>query len=164
METVIKDLKSVIRDLRGYLVGLEAPIRNGQELEAALASVARSMDNPNQTRFQLDVEPAAAGQVAAEQSHHLVAIAREAMSNSVRHSGAQTGKVSLALHDGHVRLVVEDDGIGFQPSAVPHRGHGLKNMEARAVKLGGKLTIVSEPGHGARIVCDLPREPSHAST
>ena len=163
LETVIKDLTSVIRDLRGYLVGLEAPIKNGQELETVLASVARSLDNPSQPRFRLGVNPAAADQVTAEQAHHLVAIVREAMSNSVRHSGAKTGKVSLTLHDGHVRLVVEDDGIGIQRSTVSHRGHGLKNMEARALKLGGNLEIVSEPGHGTRIVCDLPREPTHAS-
>ncbi len=160
----VKDLKSVIRDLRGYLVGLEAPIRNGQELEAALDAMVQTMDNPNQTRFRLDTNPAALDQVTAEQASHLVAIAREAMSNSVRHAGAQAGKVSLELRDGHVRLVVEDDGTGFEPSARQLTGHGLKNMEARARKIGGSLSVLSEPGRGTRIICDLPREPIHAST
>lgn len=164
LETAVKDLKSVIRDLRGYLVDLEVPIGNGQELEAALASVVRSMDNPIQTRFRLTVNPAAVALVTAEQANHLVAIAREAMSNSVRHARAQAGKVSLELHDGHVRLAVEDDGTGFEPSARQLTGHGLKNMEARARKLGGSLSVLSEPGRGTRIICDLPREPTHASS
>jgi signal transduction histidine kinase len=163
LETAIKDLKAVIRDLRGYLVGLETPIISGRHLEAALASLVRSLDNPNQTRLQLNVSPAAADQVTAEQAAQLLAIAREAMSNGVRHSGAQSLRVSLGLHDGHVRLVVEDDGIGFQPSTMQHeKGHGLKNMGARSRKLGGNLDVRSEPGHGTRVVCDLPREPVHA--
>ncbi|WP_447975091.1 sensor histidine kinase [Nitrospira sp. Kam-Ns4a] len=164
LEAAVKDLQTVIRDLRGYLVGLEAPIRNGQELEAALAALVRSMDSPIQTRFQLTVDPAAAALVTAEQANHLVAIAREAMSNSVRHARAQAGKVLLELRDGHVRFAVEDDGIGFEPAARQPTGHGLKNMEARARKLGGSLSVVSEPGRGTRIICDLPREPAHAST
>lgn len=164
LEAMTKDLKSVIRDLRAHLVGLEAPIRDEQQLEPALVSIASSMDNPNYTRFRVDVESVAAGQVNPEQSHHLLAIAREAMSNSVRHSGARNGRVSLMVYDGHVRLVVEDDGVGFQPAAVPPGGHGLKNMQARVAKLGGRLAIVSEAGQGTRIIVDLPQEGSHAST
>ena len=164
LESMTKDLKSVIRDLRAHLVGLETPIRDEQALEPALASIASSMDNPNHTRFRVDVESVAAGQVSAEQSHHLVAIAREAMSNSVRHSGARNGKVSLTMYDGHVRLIVEDDGAGFLTSAAPQGGHGLKNMQTRASKLGGRFVVLSEIGQGTRIIVDLPQERSHAST
>ncbi len=86
------------------------------------------------------------------------------MSNYLRHSVACTGTVSLRLHDGNVRLVVEDDGVGFQTDAAHEQGHGLQNMDTRARKLGGRLVGHSEPGRSTRIVCAAPQEVSHAST
>lgn len=160
--TAIADLKLVIRDLRGYIVGLEPPISNGRELEAALASLVRSMDSPHQLQFMLQVNSLAADRVTPAQAAHLLSVTREAMSNSLRHSAARTGRISLQLHEGLVRLLVEDDGVGFHASSVQELGHGLKNMEARARRLGGRLEVMSEPGHGTRVVFDLPQEPVHA--
>lgn len=159
----IADLKVVIRDLRGYIVGQEPSVGNGRELEAALAALVQSMDRPHQLQFMLQVNPVAAARVTPEQAIHLVAVAREAMSNSLQHAAARTGRISLELHQDLVRLLVEDDGIGFKAPSVQERGHGLKNMEARARRLGGRLEVVSEQGRGTRVVFDLAQEPVHAS-
>lgn len=162
--SAIADLTLVIRDLRGYLVGLEQPILNGRELEAAFDSLVRSMAGPAHPLFRLAIDPAAADLVTPEQAAHLLAVAREAMSNSLRHSGARTGTVSLCMDAGHVRLIVEDDGAGCRTSASHDQGHGLKNMAARARALKGRFDILSEPNRGTRIIFDLPdREASHAS-
>lgn len=158
----IADLKLVIRDLRGYILGLEPPAAGGRSLEAALADLAGNTDNPNGLHFALQVDPAAADRVTSDEAAHLLAVAREAMSNSLRHSSARTGRLSLHLHDGRVRLTVEDDGVGFQAGTISGPGHGLKNMEARARRLGGRLEVRSEPGRGTTVVFDLSREPSHA--
>lgn len=159
----IADLKLVIRDLRGYLVGLEAPISNGRELEAALASLVKTLEGPHHLRVALEVDPLAADQVTPEQAAHLLYIVQEAMSNSLRHSGASTGALSLRLQDGRVRLELQDHGVGFHPQAVKERGHGLRNMAARAQRLGAQLQVLSEPGHGTRVVLDLPKESVHVS-
>jgi signal transduction histidine kinase len=159
----IADLKLVIRDLRGYIVGLEPPVANGREMEAALVELVRSMDNPSQLHFALQIDPSAADRVTSEQAAHLLAVAREAMSNSLRHSSARTGALSLHLHDGQVRLVVEDDGVGFQAETVRERGHGLKNMAARARRLGGRFEVRSGPGQGTTVIFELSQEPSRAS-
>lgn len=161
LKASVADLKQVIRDLRGYLLGIEPPISTGRELQAALADLFANMERPHELRFHLQVDPAAADLVTPEQAPQLLAIAREAMSNSLRHSGARTGALALRLEEGAVRLVVEDDGAGFAASAEP-QGHGLRNMAARAGKLGGRLEVRSSPGHGTQIVFDLPKEPLHA--
>lgn len=158
----VADLKGVIRDLRGYILGLEVPISNGREFESALAALVNSMNSSHQLLFRLQVDPQAADSLTPEQSVHLLPIAREAMSNSLRHAAARSGTLSLQRRDGCVRLTIEDDGVGFDAETVETRGHGLKNMEARVRKLGGRLEVTSEPGHGTRIVCDVLEEQKHA--
>ncbi|MEX5217406.1 MAG: histidine kinase [Nitrospira sp.] len=153
----VADLKVVIRELRGYLVGLEPPISNGRDLEAALASLLTNMTGPAQPAYRLEVDPRVADHLTGEQASHFLAVAREAMSNSLRHSAAQSGKMELRLDTGYVRLIVEDDGKGIPALAPQAPGHGLRNMAARARKLNGRLEIASLPGQGTRIVFDLPR-------
>jgi len=126
--------------------------------ESALASLVSKINSSQQLNFRLQMDPAAADRLTPEQATHLVPFAQEAMSNSLRHSKAHVGTLSLQLQDGNVRLTVEDDGVGFDPSTIQGQGHGLNNMEKRARKLGGRFQVMSEPGRGTRIVCDLPQE------
>lgn len=164
LSTAVAGLKAVIRELRGYILGSEPPVLNGRSLEAALASLVDEMNNSRQLYFRLKISPVAADQLTSEQASQLVAIAREAMSNSLRHSAARTGALTLHVHDGYVRLTIEDEGVGFNPSTVQGHGQGLNNMQTRVRKLGGRLEVMSEPGHGTRIACDLPKGKSDAAS
>ncbi|HSE59868.1 MAG TPA: sensor histidine kinase [Nitrospiraceae bacterium] len=163
----IADLKRVIRDLRGYLVGLEPSISNGQEFEATLTSLVNGMNGSGRLRYTLRFDPEAAKLITGDQTAHLVSIAREAMSNSLRHSGASAGTLSFGLSEEGVRLVVEDNGVGFEVSCSPQQGHGLKNMQARAKRVGGRLDVRSDPGQGTTVICTIPilsTERKHASS
>jgi signal transduction histidine kinase len=71
--------------------------------------------------------------------------------------------VSLQPHHDGVRLIVEDDGTGYDLQEARVRGQGLQNIEARANQLAAKLDIHSETGHGTRIVLDIPAEHTDAS-
>jgi NarL family two-component system sensor histidine kinase LiaS len=121
------------------------------------------MDGTHLLHFCLNVDQAAADRLPPEEASHVLCIAQEAMSNSLRHSKAQSGLVSLQCRNGHVRLQVGDDGVGLDPKDVKKAGHGLRNITARAKELGAKLEIVSKPGRGVLIVLDIPRERQHAS-
>ena len=75
-----------------------------------------------------------------------------------RHSGARNAELVLSAADGGVRLVMADDGVGFDPSATPPAGHhGLANMRARAERLGGTMVIERGDDRGTRIIVDVPR-------
>jgi signal transduction histidine kinase len=115
------------------------------------------MTGPAQPPYRLEIDPRAAAHLTGEQASHVLAVAREAMSNSFRHSAARSGKMELRLEPGYVRLIIEDDGKGIPALAPEAPGHGLKNMAARARRLNGRLEIVSQPGQGTRIIFDLPR-------
>lgn len=88
-------------------------------------------------------------------------IAREALHNALKHAQAKLIDVRLSSEDGMARLVVGDDGVGFDADA-PHEprmdgsGLGLASMRERAQALGGHLLIRSAPGEGTRISAAVP--------
>ncbi len=83
----------------------------------------------------------------------LAGIAREALTNATRHSGAPRVEVELAFQDGGaVRLAVADDGVGFDVENVRSDGYGLTSMQDRAARAGVALTFVTEPGAGTEVV------------
>ncbi|MEU4217495.1 sensor histidine kinase [Actinoplanes sp. NPDC026623] len=84
----------------------------------------------------------------------LLRAAQEALANVRRH--AQAGQVSVLLAYGvdSVRLVVRDDGRGFDPAAA--HGFGLPGMRARAEQVNGRLSVHSVPGAGALVEVEVP--------
>ncbi|HJW58613.1 MAG TPA: histidine kinase, partial [Actinomycetota bacterium] len=83
----------------------------------------------------------------------LAGIAREALTNATRHSGAPRVEAELAFQDGGaVRLAVADDGVGFDVEKVPSDGYGLTSMQDRAARAGVALTFSTEPGAGTEVV------------
>ncbi|MBA2252103.1 MAG: sensor histidine kinase [Nitrospirales bacterium] len=157
----IPGLKAVIRELRTYIVGQEPHIANGRELEAALALEVGTVQSSQDLQITLQMDPHAADLVTPGQATHLLYIAREALSNSLRHAKATHATVLLKRHEGRVRFVLEDDGVGFDVLTLSS-GEGLKNMAARSAKLHAELNIVSKPGHGTRVMIELPQEPVDA--
>ena len=84
-------------------------------------------------------------------------IAQEALTNVRRHAVAREVRVSLQRRSGEVRLTIRDDGIGFNPLATPSNGHfGIMGMGERASLLGGRLDLLSRPGHGAVVRAVIP--------
>jgi two-component system, NarL family, sensor kinase len=88
----------------------------------------------------------------------LYRICQEALANVARHTGAGQVDVRLVATPEQVRLVVEDDGRGFDASAVPGERHGLVGMNERARMLGGSLEVRSSPGAGTRVEVTVPLE------
>ena len=158
----VNEINAVIREVRLYVSGIEVAVSSGKELEAGMAALIHTMDGGQALRFYLQMDSAAAERLTPLQATHLLYIAKEAMSNSLRHSRARNGGVSLKLADGAVRMIVEDDGAGFDPGSVATPGHGLKNIRARAEHLGASCEFLSTPGHGTRITIDVPAQAPHA--
>lgn len=87
----------------------------------------------------------------------LYRIIQEGLTNVARHAQARTVSVVLERRNGLVRVIVEDDGRGFDPGASTGRERlGLYGMQERAELLGGHLTVESAPGQGASIFVEVP--------
>jgi signal transduction histidine kinase len=91
----------------------------------------------------------------------LFRIAQEAINNIANHAAAQHASIMIEFRDSLVQVVVEDDGRGFDPSAVFNsaendRGFGLLGMQERAALAEGTFDIDSQPGRGTRITITMP--------
>jgi PAS domain S-box-containing protein len=88
-------------------------------------------------------------------------IAQEALTNALRHAGATSIDLTLALQDATLRLGVRDNGTGFDAAAARMRAErggslGLLGMHERASLAGGALTLLSAPGRGTEVEAVFP--------
>jgi PAS domain S-box-containing protein len=102
--------------------------------------------------------------VAPEIESVLYRISQEALTNTLRHAGAKQFKLSIIKGYPQIIFLAEDDGIGFDVSAL--KGHrqalGLLSMRERAAMLGGKFTLRAADGEGTRIRIEIPlKENAH---
>ena len=97
-----------------------------------------------------------------EQRRHLYLIFKEAINNIARHSGSTRVTLSMRLDARSLICEITDDGRGFVPKEGTEEGsngrggHGLVNMRARALEMGGRLDIESSPGHGTSLKLAIP--------
>jgi PAS domain S-box-containing protein len=160
LDQAIDQLNRVMHEIRNFIAGLGSDLLRGGDLPMALQHMLASLTENQATRVRLAVEDRAAQAVSAEQSLHLLLVIQEAVSNCIRHGHALEATVSLKMLKQGVRLSVRDNGRGFNPKAAKGIGHGLRNMAARAQKIGGRFTVMSKVNEGTRIVLDLPKEAS----
>jgi signal transduction histidine kinase len=163
LEQTREALNATIRDVRGYISGLtpEMLLRTG--FKQALVTLTDELRAGRDVGFDLRIDDEAAALLTLEQTREVVQIAREAVSNSLRHGDAKTISLRLHMGDQAVCLLLQDYGAGYDPAQRHPGGHGLGNMEARAGRLGGSLRVESQLGIGTRIVLTLP-VPSAASS
>jgi PAS domain S-box-containing protein len=164
LRQTIGQLNNVLEEVRNFIAGLESQILDGQDFDVVLQTMVHTLAAPYSIPCKIAIEKAAAQELSTEQAYHVMNIAREAMSNSLRHSEATRITVSLTRLSRSVRLSVIDNGVGFNPDTKHDHGHGLANMAARAQKLGGKFALQAKPHHGAKVLVDIPRRFANADS
>jgi signal transduction histidine kinase len=152
---VINSLNEVIRSVRSFIAGLEPRLLSGRELKPALKSLALTTGE-TQCQYSFEIDSVAANNLTAEQSTQLFHIAKEAISNSLRHAQASRIVVELRKVERGAELEVRDDGVGFRPELERQRGQGLRNISQRVQSLGGTLQVHSSPGSGTRVAVLIP--------
>ena len=149
-------LNQTIRDVRTYIVGLAPENLRQSTFGQALDSLVTELGAGRAVHFDLKIDDSASAQLSPAQSTEALHVAREAISNSLRHGNA--GRVTVRLHpgDGEVCLLVQDDGSGFDPARRSRSGHGLRNIQARAAGLGASVRVESRPAEGTRVILTFP--------
>jgi signal transduction histidine kinase len=145
-------LNLVIQELRSFISGSSVTAR--VDLAAEIERIAQST-RAHGPSFHVDIDHAVANALPAEHAAQLLQIAREALSNIVRHAHATTGRISLRRRADKVQLEIADDGVGFDSTLAKGTGLGLHHIAARVQKLGGRLQLTSKRLKGSRIVVEL---------
>jgi ligand-binding sensor domain-containing protein len=150
LEGIVADAGDAMRDARRSLAGLRRH-DSSSGLASALEQSARQLTESNDIKLKLNVSPSQC-HLPTEVEYNLLRIAQEAVLNAVKHSKARTVKVSLESSPERVRLVVHDDGTGFESGgAVPVGHYGLIGMRERAAQIGANIDLASAPGRGTTV-------------
>jgi two-component system NarL family sensor kinase len=156
LERARASLVRAIRKLREAVFELHPAVVEHAGLEAALNALAAAQAQQGGFRCAVFVEERACG----VHDRLLLALARELMSNVVKHANAREVEVSVTRSDGEIELEVRDDGVGIpagRRSAALARGHiGLVASAERVESLGGELSVCSEPGRGTCVRARMP--------
>jgi PAS domain S-box-containing protein len=166
LDQVIAELNRIIREVRVYLTtpAEESEKLSADELIASLQRLGSMMEHANGMRFSFAIDRDAADRLTAGQRAQFLYVAQEAMSNSLRHSGSSTARVSLACTAGGIRLEVSDSGIGFALPGIRNGTGGLKNIRMRARKIGANFDIMSRPLGGTIVSMEIPTNEHHDLT
>jgi signal transduction histidine kinase len=142
------------RELRSWLSGAPAA-RPDERLADALRAAAAEVEEAH----GVPVEVVAVGDRDLDDRHRaLVAAAREALANAVRHSASDEPiALYVEVTDGRTEVFVRDRGPGFDPATVPEDRRGVReSIVGRMARHGGRAAIHSAPGAGTEVELTLP--------
>jgi signal transduction histidine kinase len=153
LRRLINELRPASLDQLGLAPALEALAARAQDLDRVKIDLTLDLAHEGGN------QPA---RLAPEVENAVYRLVQEAVTNVVKHSGAGSARVNVTEDEGLVRVVVQDDGRGFTPSADTD-GFGLIGMRERVTLLGGTIEVESTPGEGTTIVASIPIERRAAS-
>ena len=111
-------------------------------------------------RCLLDVpEQAPAREVPTNVRHNVFLVVKEALQNIVKHARATEVWLRINATEQGLKIVIEDNGGGFERAPEDPLADGLRNMRQRMAELGGECRIQSRVGAGTEIVAELPWPP-----
>ena len=159
LNRTIGRVRQTITDIRGIAMDLRPPVLDDLGVASALEWLCREF---GETYGHIEVRTAISASDADIPDRLITTIfrcAQELLNNVAKHSRAHEVTVTLVRDANTVSLMVCDDGVGFpaaDSSGSFGRGHGIRNLRERTQMTGGKLSLSSEPGGGARARLDWP--------
>jgi two-component system, NarL family, sensor kinase len=157
LRATIERLRRTVRNLRALLVELHPPHLAAAGLEAAIADLVSPLQAGGAS---VTVAIDGVERLDGEREALVYRVAQEAVRNVIAYADADSVQVEFTVDDGVARLVVADDGRGFDPAIREQRfaeGHlGLSLIEELVRESGGSLDVRSSEGSGTRVELEVP--------
>ncbi len=151
------DIRSCTRELRNLLMELRPQVLDDNGLAAALAELGRAVED---TEVEVNVD--VPDQIADDFAITVFRIVQEALNNIRKHARAKHAWVDVTSTPDAIRLVVRDDGVGFEGAASGPSSSGqhlgLLGMRERTRMMGGEFSIVGHSGGGTIVTVVLPTD------
>jgi signal transduction histidine kinase len=144
--STMSDIVWAINPRRETLLDLIRRMRQHAEEVFTLRDIDLRFDAPNAADH---------AKLGVDLRRDLLLIFKEAVNNAARHSGCSRVDIELHIDGSRLRLIVADNGAGFDATAEPE-GQGLTSMQRRAARLRGTLEITTTPGAGTRVALNVP--------
>ena len=156
----LNELRELTRGALAEMRTLLLELRPSALTDAALPDLLRQLSEAVIGRARLPIELVVDGEceLPPEVQVAIYRIAQEALNNVVKYARASRVGINLRLQPGTVRLSIMDDGVGFDPAAVPPNHLGLRIMRERAEAIGARLSIYSEPGVGTQVAVNWEKQ------
>jgi len=152
IRAITGELDEAIRSLRDTIYSLKSSSGETELLSGRIRRVTKSSAKTMPFAPRLIITgPVDA--VPLDKADNVVAVVSEGLSNAIRHSGADAISVSVAVIEGTVTVVINDNGSGFTD---PEKRNGLINLEDRARMLDGVCVITSTPESGTSLEWSVP--------
>ncbi|MHB2018572.1 MAG: sensor histidine kinase [Candidatus Xenobia bacterium] len=163
MQVIKGALDTTLKEARAAIYNLRPATLDDLGLVASLHTLVQEFRQDTGIPAQIQVEGDSTRRLPSHLEVGVYRVAQEALSNVKKHAHAKETNVLLQLREGRVRLIVQDDGIGFRQGRRRNKSFGLEGMQERAHILGGDLEIKSHPGTGTVIVLtlNLPKPVEH---
>ncbi len=163
LDDVYRLIDQTITDTRTLTFELSPPVLYDLGLEAALDWLAEQ--TYNQHGIVVDFTDDMRSKPIEESLRILLFQAvRELMFNIVKHARATRAGIAISREKNWIRIVIEDNGIGFTASEADRRikkgGFGLFSIRERLMHQGGRLEIASSPAAGSRVTLMSPMTPA----
>ncbi|MBP8949555.1 MAG: ATP-binding protein, partial [Candidatus Promineofilum sp.] len=143
-------------DVRESILSLKAVAAEDQPFAAALTRYLDTYAARYDLPIKLTVADGLDNPFAPEASAQVLRVVQEALTNARKHGQAHHVGVTVGRANGSARVVITDDGQGFDPGAVGDGHYGLAIMHERMAQVGGRLAIESQPGAGTRVALEAP--------
>jgi len=147
LDSVKNELTNLVHELRPQSV-------DGQDFAEMLKEY--TADWAHRSGIEMNISIAGNNELSLEIREALFRIVQEALANTARHSSAHQASISLEYEGDMIKMVIKDDGHGFDKN-VQYDGLGLYSMRERTEVLGGSFVVESSPDQGTKIVVTLPR-------
>jgi signal transduction histidine kinase len=152
LERAIDQADRSLREAREMIVSMRIPALENNTLPEALQTTALEMlsDTSVDLQFEIKGRPE---QGPYNVEANLFLLAREAVTNALKHASAKRIRLELCYTPKELHLTIQDDGVGFEPEeAAAKAGHfGFHNMQERARLIRGRFSVNSAPGSGTTI-------------
>jgi signal transduction histidine kinase len=156
----IKQTNHVLSEMRTFIYQLRPIIMKEKEIGQWVLDLCRQFQDATGIPVHAEVDATAGEELSPAISIALFRIIQETLANIYRHAEATQATVTLNFDASGARLIIEDDGRGFDVDSRPVRGiqqgHGLANIEERLRELGATLELESAPGAGTRLEAVFP--------